>query len=76
MVGKTATAKGKLRRAEEEILEIGISVRRVGEKQFAVEDLRENFVEIDERHLAANADDVSALHPAESINYGCIVLGL
>ena len=76
VIGKAATAETELRRAEEKILEVGVAVWGVGEKEFAVEDLRKVFVEIDEGHLTADADNMRALDPTESIDDGNVVLGL
>ena len=71
-----AAAKAELRCAEQEVLEIGVAIRRVGEEEFAVEHLRENFVEIDAGEFAAEAEYVLAFHPAQGVHEIVVVLRL
>ena len=73
---EAAAAKTELRRAEQEILEVGVAVRRVGEKEFAVENLGKILIEIHDGHFTADTNDVSALDPADSIDDGNVVLRL
>src|SRR6202007_1039192 len=56
MVVHAAAAKAELRTTEQEVLEIGVTVRRVGEEKFAVEDLRKDLVQIDVGKVAAKAE--------------------
>jgi len=45
-------------------------------KEFAVKYLREEFVEVHSRELAAETEKMRALHPAHGVNEVEIVLGL
>src|ERR1700730_16112325 len=76
MVVQAAAAKAELRRPEQEILEIGISVGCAGEEKLAIEHLGENFVEIDACKFAAKAEYVLAFHPTQGVDEIVIVLRL
>src|SRR5438128_6055415 len=74
VIGQAPAAKTELRRAEQEILEVCVTVGRVGKKEFAVEDLRKVLVEAYARKFAAETEHMSAAHPAYGIHKIEVVL--
>src|SRR5260370_36931350 len=58
VIVQAAAAKAELRCAEQEVLKIGVAIRRVGEEEFAVEQLRDDFVRIHAGECAAVAEYV------------------
>ena len=48
--------------------------RRIGEENLAIEGLREKFVEIDEIHFAAEAENMRTVNPGDGVHGRVIVL--
>src|SRR5713226_2613229 len=76
MIEDAAAAEAEVRRADEQLLEIGSASGVIDEEQLSVEDLRKEFVEIDAGEVASEPPYVGAFHPAHGIHKVVIVLRL
>ncbi len=82
VVEHPAAPETELRRAKKKVLKVSGRCRKhtscggIGEENLAVEDLRKEFVEIHARILAAEAENVLALHPAQGVHEVVVVLRL
>src|SRR5713226_3419131 len=76
VIEDAAAAEAKVRRADEQLLEIGSASGVIDEEQLSVEDLRKEFVEIDAGEVASEPPYVGAFHPAHGIHKVVIVLRL